>query len=112
LSVKKSSQALERPLTSCAYEFAFLLAFQTHPVKEPLPDHGMMTIRYSRDHVSTIIAKMMHRLLAGNIPLIEVQDDQRHNEKQEDQSQNPARGATVVGLERDKHFRFDTGMVI
>jgi hypothetical protein len=60
----------------------------------------MMAIRYRRDHVSTIIAKMMHRLLAGNIPLVEVKNDQRPNEKQKDSSKNPARGATVVGLER------------
>jgi hypothetical protein len=74
-------KGLEWPLAPGAHELTFLLAFQADTVQKPFPDHGVVTIGNSSHHMPTVIAQVMNGLLACDIPLIEVEYSESHQEE-------------------------------
>ena len=94
-------RASERILAPRAHEAAVLLAFETRAVEEPLADRRVMTVAHRRDHVPAVVAEVLDRLLAGDVPLVRHEDREDEDERPDDQADHPALKAAIV-LERQR----------
>src|SRR5205823_12033543 len=90
----------ERILAPGADEAAILLALEARPVEEAFPHGCVVAVAHGRDHVPAVVAQVLDRFLAGDVPLVRHQDGEDEDEGPDDQPDHPALEAPVI-LERE-----------
>ena len=82
-----------------AHRAAFVAALEADPVKELLSHGGMVAVAYGGDHVTAVVAQVLHRAPGRDVALVGDQAGEHEEQTADNGADDPAGEAEAFGLE-------------